>query len=72
MRSTVNALSDRLLNRFVPKAKAGACACGPWDSGWEHWCQVGQFGPTRWEAYCTYNCNCVPYCTNTHDTYQGC
>jgi hypothetical protein len=61
MRQTLNSISDRMLSAFVPKAKAGACACFPSDGSWsERRCYKGQYDQRR---TCHYGCLCNIVCT---------
>lgn len=47
--------ADRVVSAVVPKAKAGACACGPGDGYWSFcYCQLGS-AYHRWHSY---NCYC--------------
>jgi hypothetical protein len=65
MQRTLRTLSDRALGLFLPKARAGACACGPWDGGfYQYRCYLGQFNQRRW---CTYNCTCATVCGSWQD-----
>jgi hypothetical protein len=60
VRRTVQALSDRVLGLFLPKAKVGACPCSPGEGGrWQYRCYLGQTSQKRW---CYYNCNCQWVC----------
>ena len=68
MPHTINVLSDRLLSMFVPKAKAGACACGPAFNGWYFYCKENQ----RWKAYCTFTCSCNQTCVLHTNTGEDC
>jgi len=58
MREMVTLMADRVLSAIVPKAQAGACACGPWDNHWEYSCIHGW----RYERWCTVNCWCDQQC----------
>lgn len=49
--------ADRVVSAVVPKAKAGACACGPGDS---QWLSCGCSGGRLYHRWVTYNCYCTP------------
>lgn len=54
MRGALTKVADRLVQRVVPKAEAGACACGDcWLGPCGSPCKPGTYRP----YYCS-NCNC--------------
>jgi hypothetical protein len=56
MRDLLNTAADRMLGLFLPKARAGACACFPGDGYYQYRCYGGQLNQRRW---CNYNCHCT-------------
>ncbi|RSM59802.1 hypothetical protein DMB66_26495 [Actinoplanes sp. ATCC 53533] len=58
MRQALHSVSDRMLGLFLPKARAGACACFPSDSHYEYRCA----GFTYQRRWCRYSCTCNKTC----------
>lgn len=62
MRQMLDSVGDRMLSMFLPKAKAGACACGIWDgTTYEYRCLGGQENQKR---SCHLNCTCAKVCSS--------
>ncbi len=55
MRNLLNRAADRMLGTFLPRSRAGACACFPGDGYYQYRCYQGQTNQRRW---CNYTCNC--------------
>lgn len=56
MRQALHSVSDRMLGMFLPKARAGACACFPSDNYYQYRCYRGQINERRLVKF---SCTCV-------------
>lgn len=68
MTKLLGAIGDRMLATFVPKAKAGACACQPGYSYWQYRCSA-HLQQRRW---CTDKCDCSYTCGSWQTTFTIC
>jgi len=69
MRQALYAASDRMLERFLPRLRAGACPCSPADSYYEYRCRQGRVKQRR---IVRFDCNCVVSYGAWTDTAQDC
>ena len=69
MRQALHSVSDSVLELFVPRARAGACACFPSDSYYEYRCRQGGVKQRR---IVRFSCTCVKSYGAWTDTAQDC
>ena len=68
MRQALLSASDRMLERFLPKARAGACPCFPSDAYDQYRCSGTKFQ----RRHCTFSCNCTETCGTWVTVHNNC